>query len=233
MSTTSTTADGKSRIEPANPMDDPRVTVSAEPGDASRSTEDAFHDRHQYSESEYFIRKATATAVVDHQVASDDYDAVELAKARTRYAGPRTSFRVKDIATTPITKRRWQRRWKLQHDVGPDYTDVDRRKTHLRWDDRSRRCDIIYQRIEIPESAQERAKTKVLTTPLQGFNSHYGGVDGAALGFAMLELADDADEFLSSLWWRRFESQVGEIGFNNDIDSLANYVFDKYGRPDR
>lgn len=216
-------------IEPANPMDDPQVSISTGPGDGSLSEEDAFHDSWQHTDPDLLPQVQEPSGVNDPDRANVEGD-MARAMYRTRFAPPATLFRVDDAGKIGYAKWALKRQSRLHYDIGPDYSGVPRQKTSTRRSEKLGRCDARLQELGVPEHIRNTARRKVLFRNLNNFSRHHDGIDGAILGYALIELGADADEFLNSKWGDRFEDYVAEqdeIGF--EIADLADYMFRNYG----
>lgn len=216
-------------IEPANPMDDPRVSIDTDPGDGSLSQEDTFHDSWQHSEPDLLPQVLAPSGVNDPDRADVEGD-MARAMYRTRFAPPATLFRVDDAGKIGYRKWALKRQSRLHYDIGPDYSGVPRQRDSTRRSEKLGRCDARLQKLGVPEHVRNTVRRKVALRNLDNFSRHYDGIEGAILGYALIELGEDADEFLDSKWGNRFEDYVAEqeeIGF--ELADLADYMFRNFG----
>lgn len=88
-----------------------------------------------------------------------------------------------------------------------------------------RRAETILSQADITGHARASAVDDVMRENLNGFNRHYQGIDGAALGFAALHLHESLDEAKDS-----HLSEVTETKFGINSAGLFEYVWGKYGK---
>lgn len=78
------------------------------------------------------------------------------------------------------------------------------------------KAEAFYQQIGLPEELRDRALGRIVWENLDQFN-HYGGIDGAIIGFAMQVLVNhlgfsDLDEVRETDWWPMLEDYADETG---------------------
>ena len=226
--------DDSSKVE-----EDPQFELSQNPGDGSASKADCRASEMEYSDNELFLFSASAsmcgTAADAVSLVATDHgksleraiEDVQVALDRTAWKPPSTVFLVSDQEGLSRDPTKWTRLSRLQHDVGPDYTDRNRKSTLIQGDDKYRRCATVLQRIEIPYPEQEYAISKTMAGDMRRFN-HYEGVEGAAIGFALYALYSEPEEAQDSV---HADLAIDLIpGFSERvIRQLTDYVFSKEG----
>lgn len=137
----------------------------------------------------------------------------------------RTTFWSYDVDSSNNTD--YGNLWIYQMGRGQTYED-SRNKNAVRDEATWKLCDAILQNCDVPDWERHTALQNVLRRDINGFNKHYHGVDGACIGFALLELCDCPEE-AEDCWvadqavevFRDFDQQI--------VESLISYVFGKYG----
>lgn len=219
----SKTATQKNRsVRPAHPRNDsensPDLDLARGPGNGSNDWTTDQREADQYRSADLFP--------VDAEKINTDR------KYRAPFSPARTSFGISGQPSPLNDPTLWTQLKQLQHDVGRDYTDRNRKRATIRRDYRHRRYDAILQSLEVPDPVRHWALRKVFRTDISGFNAHYNGYHGAVLGFAPLALTDNLDEALTSNWFGRIKAFIDELpdaDVNLDPESLAKYVFENYG----
>ena len=137
----------------------------------------------------------------------------------------RTTWLTTDFeADTPQQKiRRYNRYHSLQHGRGHTYEGYEGQRVHQQTIDKYLRCDAILQRCEVNDTTRSWVLKKLMTEDLRGFNGHYKGADGAAIGFALLGEYDSPNAAKMS----HVAAIAGRI-LSINIDALVDYVFRKW-----
>ena len=218
----STTTPKNRSLRPAHPRnaseDSPDLYLSRKPGDGSNKRTADLMEANQYSSADWF---PVDTERIDTDREND-----------APFSPARTSFEVTRRFSLPYDPTMWTRLKRLQHDVGRDYTDRNRKRATIRRDYRHRRYDAILQFFEVPDTVRHWALRQAFRADISGFNAHYNGYHGAVLGFALLALTDDLDGALSSNWFSRMETLIDELpdaDVDLDPESLTKYIFRNYG----
>jgi hypothetical protein len=119
-----------------------------------------------------------------------------------------------------------RRLWKFQHDRGHAWDD--RGKETVRNHYTAIRSEAILQQCEVPKWAESVAVGRLFSTDTRGFNRHYGGTDGACIGFALIELYDSPEKAQESYVANLASSVVPKLD-PAGVSGLIEYVFKKYG----
>lgn len=196
----------------------PEAEISDAPGNGATDPADGRWDDVRHSHSDLF-------PTVDAPANPKDGASIDP---------PRTGFRVGDLDDGEILEQdptQWSRLKRLHHDVGPDYSKSNRKRDTLRRDARHRELDAILQQIEIPDQIREWAISRVFSEEIRGFNREHNGSIGAAIGFALLALAEDLQDALDSQWFDRIASVVDDLP-DEDVDldpeALVEYMFESH-----
>jgi hypothetical protein len=147
-------------------------------------------------------------------------------------SGARTTLYANDRDHDVINEKKYETLFRLQHGrQHPDGPRVngysegwDGQKVRMENVDKYNRAETVLSRVEIKGSVRHWALKRVMQVNLNGFNRYYGGVEGAALGFATLCKYPDVDRAKGSYLVDEAEEML-------DIDGerLVEYVWQKYG----
>lgn len=122
--------------------------------------------------------------------------------------------------------------WKLNTGRGHTYESKSPGKTTTRDDATWKRCDAILQSCHVPDLERKRALSDTLGRNLNGFSRYYEGADGACVGFALLACHQKPEKAkLSTI--AELASEVVPGLSQDDVMSLIDYVFRKYGSRNR
>ena len=137
----------------------------------------------------------------------------------------RTTWLTTDLdSDAPQQKRqRYNRRHSLQHGRGHTYEGYEGQRVHQQTIDKYLRCDAILQWCEVNDATRSWVLKKLMTDDLRGFNAHYKGADGAAIGFALVAEYDSPSVAKTS----HIAAIAGRI-LSINMDTLVDYVFRKW-----
>ena len=122
----------------------------------------------------------------------------------------------------PERETKLTRFWKLQHGKGHTYEGWDTQRVRIEDRDDFRRASALLSQLEV--TSFEAVRQRVMSECVNGFNRHYGGFDGACVGFALLYEHETIDKAKDSHLLEKAEEMI-----DADCEQLAEYVFRKYG----
>jgi hypothetical protein len=165
------------------------------------------------------LDRASSARRQNIQTDAGEYKFVQEFPSRT---SARTTFHARDAQD----QQKWNRLWKYQHVRGQ--TDDGAGKETVRDEAYARHCKTILCQCEVPNYAKSKAIDRVFRTSLQGFSRHYGGYDGACVGFALLAMFDDPGKAKESFYAEQASTLLAEL-MSGSVEALIDYTFGKYG----
>lgn len=116
--------------------------------------------------------------------------------------------------------------WKLHHGVDNEFEEYnERHRVDPAERDKRIYIDAVLSGLGITSEIKQRAKTTVITNDMRGFSRHYGGLVGAALGYAIYYMFDDVASAVESDFVQSSEFQ--QLCETHEIDpvSVIEYIF--------
>jgi len=83
----------------------------------------------------------------------------------------------------------------------------------------------VCAQLSVPDHVTEMTVHRCLSVDMRSFSSHYRGIYGAAVGFAMLHLFEDVEAAKESA----YADTAKDIFDGITVESLIELIFRKYG----
>ncbi|MFU1782599.1 hypothetical protein ACM16X_14540 [Haloarcula japonica] len=164
-------------------------------------------------------RRQSAWRDTDALTAKDRYNEAAPLAHESASTNPDTYTAWSDYCVNESKSRRL---WKTQVGIRDFVRDTHSR---TRTTEDALAARTVCAQLGVPDHITEMTVHRCLSIDMRSFSSHYRGIYGAAIGFAMLHLFEDIDDAKESAYTDTAEDIFDGI----TVESLIELTFRKYG----